>query len=101
MAGYSNVLVDGAYIEANDAGIAIKSGILTINDGDVIVTGIDEVPTTLNPNGINRTGTTFQIESNNGYAGDIVIDIKVVILLAKTVMLCTNMEIIQKLAVLI
>lgn len=76
MAGYSNVLVDGAYIEANDAGIAIKSGILTINDGDVIVTGIDEVPTTLNPNGINRTGTTFQIESNNGYAGDIVIDIK-------------------------
>lgn len=76
MAGYSKVLIDGAYIEAKDAGIAIKSGILTINDGNVIATGIDEVPTTLNPNGINSTGTTFQIESNNGYAGDIVIDIK-------------------------
>lgn len=76
IAGYSKILIDGTYIKGVSSGIAIKSGILTIKNGTIIAEGNDLTPTTSNPSGINASGTTFQIESNDNYAGDIIIDIK-------------------------
>lgn len=76
VAGYTKVNINGAYIEGKESALAIKSGIININSGTIICDGSDETPTTPNSNGINASGTAIQIESNNGYAGDINLNIK-------------------------
>lgn len=75
MAGYSKVVIDGAYIEGIDSAIAIKSGILIIKDGTLYCTGVDNTPTESYSNGVNPSGASLQIESNSSYAGDIDITI--------------------------
>jgi len=74
--GYSNVYINKANITANFGGIAIKAGSLHIDGATITCTGKDETPTEGNGNGINESGTTIQIESNKGYAGDIKLNIK-------------------------
>lgn len=75
MAGYSQFNINGGYVEGVDSTIAIKSGTLNINDGTFIATGEDKTPTGASSNGINPSGTVIQIESNNGYPGNIQVDI--------------------------
>lgn len=75
MAGYSNINIFKAHISGNSSGIGIKSGILNINGAEVVCKGLDKTPTEGDNNGIKDSGTTIQIESNSGYAGDMEIDI--------------------------
>ena len=74
--GYSRVFINKANITGNFGGIAIKAGSLDIDGAIVTCTGKDETPTESNGDGINESGTTIQIESNKGYAGDIKLNIK-------------------------
>lgn len=76
IAGYATVNINGATITGNDSGVAMKSGILNMNSGTITCIGTDRTPTSGNTNGINPSGTAIQIESNNSYAGDIIINIK-------------------------
>lgn len=73
MAGYSKVNIKGENIKITglDSAIAIKSGILTIDDGTFIVNGKKVKPVTGNNSGINESGSTIQIESNKNYKGNI------------------------------
>lgn len=75
-AGYATYNINGAYISGVESGIGIKSGIFNILDATIMGTGNDETPTNGNNNGINASGVAIQIESNNGYKGNIEIDIK-------------------------
>jgi len=75
MAGYMEVNVNGGYIQGDESAIGIKSGILNINDGSIVSTGVDKTPSSGNNNGINASGTAIQVESNTGYAGNMKIDI--------------------------
>lgn len=75
IAGYSTFYIGKASITGVESGIGIKSGILNINGADVTATGIDKTPTGGHNNGIKASGTAIQIESNDGYAGDVQIDI--------------------------
>lgn len=75
IAGYSTFYIGKANITGVESGIGIKSGILNINGANVTATGLDKTPTGGYNNGIKASGTAIQIESNNGYAGDIQIDI--------------------------
>lgn len=75
IAGYSKFYIGDAYISGIESGIGIKSGILNIDGATVVCNGEDTTPTEGYNNGIKSSGTTIQIESNNGYAGDIEIDI--------------------------
>lgn len=75
-AGYATLNIKGAYIEGVEAGVAIKSGILNINNSTIVATGLDTTPTTGSNNGIKASGATIQMESNNGYAGNMKINIK-------------------------
>ena len=75
LAGYADTNISGGYFEGVEASIGIKSGILHISGGEFICNGDDETPTVGNNNGILASGTTLQIESNSGYAGDVEIDI--------------------------
>ena len=75
IAGYSSFYIGKANITGVESGIGIKSGILNINGANVTATGVDKTPTGGYNNGIKASGTALQIESNNGYAGGIEIDI--------------------------
>ena len=75
IAGYSTFYIGKANITGVESGIGIKSGILNINGANVTATGLDKTPTGGYNNGIKASGTAIQIESNNGYAGGIQIDI--------------------------
>ena len=75
IAGYSTFYIGKAKITGVESGIGIKSGILNINGAIVTATGVDKTPTGGHNNGIKASGTAIQIESNNGYSGDIQIDI--------------------------
>ncbi len=74
-AGIATWNIDGATINAKDFGIGIKSGTLNIKNTNIKVTGPAAVGT-YNGSGINPTGAALQIESNNGYAGNITVDIE-------------------------
>lgn len=74
--GYANVFINKASITGTFGGIAIKAGTLDINGATITCTGKDETPTESNGDGINESGTSIQIESNKGYAGDIELNIK-------------------------
>lgn len=76
MAGYMELNINGGYIQGDESGIGMKSGILNMNNGTIISTGSDETPSTGNNNGINASGTGIQIESNPNYAGNMKINIK-------------------------
>lgn len=75
IAGYSTFNIDKAIITGKEAGIGIKSGKLNINGATITCTGENKTPTQGNNDGMNASGTTIQIESNSGYAGQIEIDI--------------------------
>jgi len=74
--GYSNVIIKKANILGEENGIGIKAGNIEIDGATIICTGKDFTPTEGYNNGILKSGTTFQIESNTGYAGNIKLDIK-------------------------
>ena len=76
IAGYSVFNINEADITGVEAGIGIKSGILNIDGAKVTGTGIDKTPTEGDNNGIKASGAAIQIESNNGYTGDIELNIK-------------------------
>lgn len=76
IAGYSVWNIYQAYIHGIESGISIKSGILNIDGATVICDGEDKTPTEGYNNGIKASGTTIQIESNSGYAGNMEINIK-------------------------
>ena len=75
MAGYSTFYIGKALIKGVESGIGIKAGILNIDGAQVTATGIDDTPSQGYNNGIKASGTTIQIESNKGYAGDIQLNI--------------------------
>ena len=76
VAGYTKLNINGAYISGKESGIAIKAGVISMNDGTILCDGEDKTPTAGNTNGVLPSGTAIQIESNNGYRGDIEIYIK-------------------------
>ena len=75
IAGNSTFNIGKAYIEGDESGIGIKAGKLNINGATVISEGEDKTPTGGYNNGIKASGTAIQIESNTGYAGNIILDI--------------------------
>lgn len=75
IAGYSTFNIDEAYISGKESGIGIKSGVLNIDGATVVSDGEDKTPTEGYQNGIKASGTALQIESNNGYAGNMKINI--------------------------
>lgn len=75
MAGYGTYNINAANISGSESGIGIKSGILNIDGATVTGTGPDATPTEGFNNGIKASGTAIQIESNNGYAGNIELNI--------------------------
>lgn len=74
-AGYAEWNINGATIEGESAGIAIKSGILNIKSGSIKSAGEDQTPTPGFGNGVYPSGTAIQIESNKEYVGNIEINI--------------------------
>lgn len=74
IAGYSKFTIDKAIISGVDSGIAMKSGILNTNYTTLNGTGEKVSPVGSNT-GINPTGAALQIESNNNYAGNMIINI--------------------------
>ena len=75
IAGYSTFYIGDAYIEGDESAIGIKSGKLMIDGATLVCSGPDYTPTEGYNNGIMPSGTTIQIESNNGYRGKMEIDI--------------------------
>lgn len=75
VAGYGTYNINKANISGTEAGIGIKAGILNIDGATVRGTGPDATPTEGYNNGIYASGTAIQIESNNGYAGNIELNI--------------------------
>ena len=75
IAGYSTFYIGKAYISGTESAIGIKSGILNIDGAKVVSNGEDKTPTEGYNNGIKASGTAIQIESNNGYAGGIELNI--------------------------
>jgi len=76
IAGASTFNIGKAYIEGDESAIGIKSGNLNIDGASVVSKGPDYTPTEGYNNGIKASGTALQIESNNGYAGNMKINIK-------------------------
>ena len=74
--GYSNVNIKKATITGIENGLGIKAGNITIDGATLTCTGKDYTPTEGYNDGILKSGTTIQIESNKGYAGNIKLDIK-------------------------
>lgn len=75
IAGYSTFYIGNAYIEGDESAIGIKSGKLNIDGATLVCNGKDYTPTEGYNNGMKPSGTTIQIESNNGYRGKMEIDI--------------------------
>ena len=75
IAGNSTFNIGKAYIEGDESGIGIKAGKLNIDGATVLSEGVDNTPTEGYNNGIKASGTAVQIESNSGYAGNMVINI--------------------------
>jgi len=75
IAGYSKFYINKSYIQGSYAGIGIKSGLLNIDGATIMCNGENKTPTQGYNNGINPSGTAIQIESNNGYQGNIELNI--------------------------
>ena len=76
IAGYTTINIGKSYISGVESGIGIKAGKLNIDGATIIGTGEDKTPTSGYNDGIKASGTAIQIESNNGYAGNIELNIK-------------------------
>lgn len=74
-AGYATWNIENSTISGIEAAIAIKSGVLNVSSGTFTGTGPDKRPTEGYNNGVNPSGAALQIESNNGYAGNVEINI--------------------------
>jgi len=74
--GYSNVTIKKANINGVENGLGIKSGKIFIDGATITCTGKDYTPTEGYNNGILKSGTAIQIESNPGYAGNIILNVK-------------------------
>ena len=75
IAGYGTYNINEADISGTESGIGIKAGILNIDGAKVTGTGPDATPTEGYNNGIKASGTAIQVESNDGYAGNIELNI--------------------------
>lgn len=75
IAGNATFNIGKAYIEGDESGIGIKAGKLNIDGASVISEGEDKTPTSGYNDGIKASGTSIQIESNSGYAGNMDINI--------------------------
>jgi hypothetical protein len=75
-AGYAKWNIDGATITGTDSALAAKAGIFNITNSELRCTGKNQAPTEGNSNGVNASGAAIQLESNSGYAGDMVINIE-------------------------
>lgn len=75
IAGYGTYNINEADIQGTKSGIGIKAGILNIDGATIIGTGPDTTPTEGYNNGIKASGTAIQIESNDGYAGNIELNV--------------------------
>ena len=76
-AGYATWNIVDSNVSGYGMGIGIKAGELNISGDSVIrCTGPNSAPTEGFSNGINASGAAIQIESNDGYAGNIAIDIE-------------------------
>jgi len=67
--------INGGTVSGYEAGIAMKSGTLTVAGGSVICTGPDSTPTTGYSNGVNASGAAIQIESSADYVGNVVVNV--------------------------
>lgn len=76
IAGNAIFNIKKAYISGMESAIGIKAGTLNIDGATVECLGDDYTPTEGYNNGIKPAGTTLQIESNSGYAGNMKINIK-------------------------
>lgn len=74
MAGYGEVTIDEASINGIGSGIAMKSGVLNLNKTNVTSTGEKQNPISY-ADRIGPTGAAILIESNNDYAGNMIINI--------------------------
>lgn len=74
-AGYAEWNIYGGTIEAPGMAIGIKAGKLNIYGGTLRAYGPNDMPTENFGNGIFDSGAALQIESNQGYAGNIEINI--------------------------
>lgn len=74
-AGYGEYNIYGGTISGEGFGIGIKSGILNIYGGIISATGEDSTPTQGYNDGMKASGCAIQIESNNGYVGDVEVNI--------------------------
>ena len=75
IAGYGTYNINEVDISGTESGIGIKAGILNIDGAKVTGTGPDATPTEGYNNGIKASGTAIQVESNDGYAGNIELNI--------------------------
>ena len=75
IAGNATFNINKASIDGNEAAIGMKSGELNINGANVSCVGPDTTPSEGYNNGIKSSGTAIQLESNNNYAGNMVINI--------------------------
>ena len=67
--------VYGGTITGKSSAIALKSGTLNISGGTLKATGPANIPTTGWSSGVNASGCAIQIESNDAYSGNIVVNI--------------------------
>ncbi len=74
-AGYAEWNIYGGIINANITAIGIKSGKLYISGGTFTANGEENIPTPAWGNGMIGSGSALQIESNDGYAQGMVINI--------------------------
>ena len=74
-AGYAEWNIYGGIINANETAIGIKSGKLNISGGTFTANGEENIPTPAWGNGMIGSGSALQIESNDGYAQGMEINI--------------------------
>ena len=74
-AGYAEWNIYGGIINANGTAIGIKSGKLNISGGTFTANGEENIPTPAWGNGMIGSGSALQIESNDGYAQGMKINI--------------------------
>lgn len=73
-AGYAIWNINGAKLSGNDSGIVIKSGKYNLTNTTVTTSGEKKTGVYCG-DGFEATGSAIQIESNNGYVGEIVVNI--------------------------
>ena len=74
-AGYAEWNIYGGIINAKETAIGIKSGKLNITGGTFTADGVNNIPTPAWGNGMIGSGSALQIESNDGYAQGMEINI--------------------------